>query len=573
MNDMPMYRDETASVYAAAAPDGGPAVMIVGAEAVAASRFDPWAAALLSVSRLPGVATVFQAAREPDGRPMLVVDAAGVTLAERLVGQGPLPVAEVHTTGLALASALAQVHATGLWHGAVCPSTVVYADGVRLAGFDACAPGLAKPAAPSWFAAPEGVPGPAGDVYGLALTLYVALGGRPARQIGELNDVPPPLTAALRAGMSPDPVQRPTAQQLYQALTVIGATENTLPAVPVEAALVGSPVRPVNQAVISINLAVAGAAVTGLAATAGIVAGQGAAGALSALGTGAGAGAKAAVSKGFIGGLSALKIGAFAAGAAVVAAGVVVGVNVLDDEPAGPGPLVTAIQQFDFKNTTFVDAALGQSAQLVDGQGEPYDSEDDSAGYRLADDPIVYADADGDNDLDAMVVLAKDGGNNLYRWPYVWLWEDGKAVQLPFPLADAGRCGNDFEPPTVKDGHFAITRKIAVAVPDCAGPQFQEDKVEIAVEDGYPVSVSPHGAAASCVPAEYEAVMEVVNYQPLVAPDEKAPAVDAAEKFTKLEVVYTTWDETDPVLWLRVRMTRTDGSVSCGWVPNNGLDD
>ncbi|HEY1180132.1 MAG TPA: hypothetical protein VGF17_28580, partial [Phytomonospora sp.] len=289
MNDVPMYRDETASVYPAAAPGGGPAVMVVGSEPVAASRFDPWAAALLSVSPLPGVATVFQAAREPDGRAVLVVDAAGVTLAERLVGQGPLPVAEVHTTGLALASALAQVHSAGLWHGAVCPSTVVYADTVRLAGFDACAPGLAKPPAPTRFAAPEGVPGPAGDVYGLAATLYTALGGQPGGPVGELYDVPPPLTAALRAGMSPDPAQRPTAQRLYESLSMVGATENTLPAVPVAAALVGSPVRPVNQAVVSINLANAGAAAAGMAATAGIVAGHSASGALSAMASGGGA--------------------------------------------------------------------------------------------------------------------------------------------------------------------------------------------------------------------------------------------------------------------------------------------
>ncbi|MEV0644486.1 hypothetical protein AB0I28_04415 [Phytomonospora sp. NPDC050363] len=571
MSDTPIFRDETASVYAAAAPGGGPAVMVVGSAPVAASRFDPWAAALLSVSPLPGVATVFQAAREPDGRPMIVVDASGVTLAERLVAQGPLPVAEVHTAGVALAATLAQVHGTGLWHGAVCPSTVVFADTVRLAGFDACAPGMAKAPEPSRFTAPEGMQGPAGDVYALAATLYLALGGQLGGYVGDIYDVPPPLTAALRAALSPDVAQRPTAQQLFHTLSSVGATENTQPAVPMDPALVGAPVRPVNQTVVSINLAISGAAVTGMAAAAGVIVGHNASGALSALA--GGTGAKAAAAKGFMG-LSALKIGAFATGAAVIAAGAIVAVNVLDDEAAGPGPLVTAIQQFDFANTTFFDTERGFDAQLTGGKSPDFNYNDPDHGYRLADDPIVYADADGDNDLDAMTVLILENGNGYWRAAYVWLWEGDKAVQLPYALADGARCDDDFDPPTAVENGFRIVRKITESTISCAEVIHTDDPVVIGVKHGFPVAIEPtYGAAQSCLPSEYEDVREIFNYEPLIAPAEGAPTVDTPDRFKRLELVYTTWQEDEPPEWLRVRMTRNDDTVSCGWVPNNGLDD
>ncbi|GLZ82043.1 hypothetical protein Afil01_68500 [Actinorhabdospora filicis] len=554
----PFYRDDTASVFAVTAPGGGPAIMVAGHLPVAASRFDPWARALLAVAAGPGLARIHQAAREPDGRPVLVVDAGGVTLAERLTTSGPLPVAEAHTAALSLAETLSRVHAAGLWHGAICPSTVVLQDGVLLAGFDACAPGLAKPVT-GRFAAPEGAPGPAADVYALAATVYLALGGRPGESTADLYDVPPPLTAILRAALAADPAQRPTAAQLRQALTTVGATENILPTAPLPAALVGSDVRPVNQAVVNINIAIAGAAAAGAATAAGVIAGKALPGML-------GAGAKTGA------GL-ALKIGAGALAAAVVATGVAVAINVLSEEeaPAPREPLVTAIQQFDFANATFTDADRGTTAALQGGKSEPFDYDKSTGGYRLGDPPIVYADADGDNDQDAMVMLVQEGGNGFFESVYIWLWQDGKAVQIPHAIADGGRCGSRVGAFTGEADRFRLTRDIVVATPTCAQPQYQSETVAIGVRQGFPVTLEPgFGAAASCIVGEYEEAKEITGYKPLLAPDDLAPAVGEPEEFTRLEAILLTYSGADNT-WARVRMTRTDGSVVCGWLRGDRL--
>jgi len=560
-----VYRDDAVDVYAGP----GPILRIVGRRPAPAD-FEPWAAALRSAAADPGIATVRQAGRASDGRALLVVDAAPLTLAEHLVAAGSVAGAEAVRIGTALAGGLAAAHANGLVHGAVCPSTVVYGERVALAGFDACAPGLAKPpGAPNPFApADHGQPA---DVAALASTVYRALGGRPG-EIADLYGVPPELTALLRAATAADPAARPTAAQFRDALLALPRPAEGPAPLAVAAALAGADVRPLNDAVVSINLAVAGAAAAGIAATAGVLAGQGASGALSALSTGAGA--KAAAAKGMLG-LTALKVGAVAVGIAVVAGGVVVGVNAFEGgggqaapEIRDPEPPNEDIKGFDWANASYLNFDGTVSTTLVDGEADRYD---ELSFTELAADP-VYADLDGDNDLDAVTLIVTHGGNSEPTWMQIWLWEDGGPVQIPGSVLDRVHCGDMFEDPVLADGKVEVESFARIGMAGgCAGApeDFVETTLRIEVRDGYPVATAPaFGSVHRCEIAFDESPLPVAaGTVPLVWPADGAPKVGDPGEFTE---VAATFADTG-LGWSVARLTRADGSVSCGWVPASAV--
>jgi serine/threonine protein kinase len=63
---------------------------------------------------------------EEEGRPYLVTEyVGGVSLHSRLVGEGPLPAADLHGVAVGVASALAAIHAAGLVHRDLKPANVM----------------------------------------------------------------------------------------------------------------------------------------------------------------------------------------------------------------------------------------------------------------------------------------------------------------------------------------------------------------------------------------------------------------------------------------------------------------
>src|SRR5690606_30801409 len=153
-------------------------------------RFRREARAVALVSH-PNVVRVYDQGIEEDV-PYLVMElVTGPTLASRLAAGGVLPVGEMRTLGIQIASALASAHQAGVVHRDVKPSNILQAEpGTwKLADF-----GIAHTAdseltvtgqflgTPS-FAAPEALEGrpvgPAADVYSLAATLHAGLTGEP----------------------------------------------------------------------------------------------------------------------------------------------------------------------------------------------------------------------------------------------------------------------------------------------------------------------------------------------------------------------------------------------------------
>jgi hypothetical protein len=247
-------QDRMATLWLAADEQGRSAVLTIWHLALVddtqRSAYLEWAARLSRTAGARGVADVLASGLTADGRPYLAVETRPGTLTDRLAG-GALAPPVARSYGIDLAEALAVVHAAGVVHGAVRPSTVLATDdGVALSGFGIAAPGLEMALPVDAYTPPEhlrelleGRPGtgPAGDVYDLALTLYVALGGRPpwsgdpasanlrGQPLPEAPGMSQEFLALLRSATAIEPQARPTAAAFARMLAALDPGEATVP--------------------------------------------------------------------------------------------------------------------------------------------------------------------------------------------------------------------------------------------------------------------------------------------------------------------------------------------------------
>ena len=242
-------------------------------DSAAQARFRLVARAVAQLSA-PGVAQVRESGEaELDGGrtvPYLVRDlVSGPTLDDRL-NQGPLPAGEALRLVADLAGALDAAHRTGVVHGHLVPSNIVFGPGqVKVTDFGLW-PLRPRPAGPVpgglSYAAPElthGPATPAADMYALGVVFVaclagIASGGMRAAgpETGVLpgnaarDPVPAGLAALWAACLGPDPGERPSAAHAavmsHQLLpgadgSAAGAWAGWVPAPRAEPALTGLP--------------------------------------------------------------------------------------------------------------------------------------------------------------------------------------------------------------------------------------------------------------------------------------------------------------------------------------------
>ena len=174
---------------------------------------------------------------------LLIEHLEGPTLSDLILADGRLAVEQVLPLGLHVAAALHYLAAEGMVHLDVKPENIVMGAPPRLIDLSVARPvdaarRLRTPIGTDGYMAPEqcdpasGEIGPPADVFGLAATLWHAVGGRrpfprqgaerfPQRERDPSplpRRVPAPLADLLRAGLARDPLARPTAADLATGL-------------------------------------------------------------------------------------------------------------------------------------------------------------------------------------------------------------------------------------------------------------------------------------------------------------------------------------------------------------------
>ncbi|SFI50090.1 Serine/threonine protein kinase [Streptosporangium canum] len=144
---------------------------------------------------------------------------------EQVIGRlGPMAPQQAATVGLAVLDQLVVVHGQGMLHGDVRPGSVLLGpyDQIILS-----APTFRSPT----FTAPEGVTGPAADLWSLGATLYTAVEGRAPSPGGSLDNAGP-IAPILFQLLSGDPAQRPSPGALRNILLGISQNRGEAPAPP-----------------------------------------------------------------------------------------------------------------------------------------------------------------------------------------------------------------------------------------------------------------------------------------------------------------------------------------------------
>jgi len=202
---------------------------------------------LLTRVRHPNIVTVFGAAQQDDRIGVWMEFIEGRTLANIVERDGPMGPDEAAVAGLALCSALAAVHASGIVHGDVKARNVMRAAGGRIvlmdfgAGRERSQPALELAGTPMYMA-PEvlrGAPAtPASDVYSAGVLLFYLVTGRypvQGRTFGEMQlahargerlslaecrpDLPDAFVHAVERALAPAPADRyRSATQFRQQL-------------------------------------------------------------------------------------------------------------------------------------------------------------------------------------------------------------------------------------------------------------------------------------------------------------------------------------------------------------------
>ncbi|MBD0838069.1 serine/threonine-protein kinase [Streptomyces sp. TRM68416] len=234
---------------------------------------EAWAAARVANRN---VVTVYDVATQ-DGRPWIVMELVrGISLAELLDAEGPLPPQRAAHIGAEVLSALRAAHEAGVLHRDVKPANVLLSNDGRVVLTDF---GIAMVEGSSAltmtgevigspeFLAPERAlgrrPGPESDLWSLGVLLYAAVeGNSPFRQDTPLStlraivdeELPRPVRAGALAPvieglLRKDPAERLSAERAEQDLRVIGAggtlRADTLRAAPYTPTIAAHPQPPV----------------------------------------------------------------------------------------------------------------------------------------------------------------------------------------------------------------------------------------------------------------------------------------------------------------------------------------
>ena len=196
-------------MYLATVPGGDSVIVtLLGRErivdAAARDRFTAEAAVARRVAPFCA-ARVLDVGIEADDPYLVTEYVPGLTLAEVVGQDGPLPDPDLHALAIGAVTGLAAIHQASLVHGDFGPDHVVLGtDGPRVTGF-----GITPP---------HGAATPAADMLAWAHTVMFAAVGRPPVGPQDLAALPGLLYNLVAACLTPDPAGRPAARAVLAQL-------------------------------------------------------------------------------------------------------------------------------------------------------------------------------------------------------------------------------------------------------------------------------------------------------------------------------------------------------------------
>ncbi len=235
-----------------------------------------------------------------------------------------------------------------------------------------------------------------------------------------------------------------------------------------------------------------------------------------------------------------------------------------------------SIEDVDFAT---LEWSLSHHGQMIPTDGMTFDDGVaiiETVEYTIGADEIVYGDADGDGDLDAIVpVSAVDvvgGGVDLGTAWYLWADEDGAAVQARVPAA-LSHCDIVVESVTAVDGGFEIhefhLRSGEETYTDCGEPGSDERTRTVTISadgpDGelWPVQTAPFASFGGACPISIAFHGDPATADHFPAPNAAAPPLAGdqintwpVEEWQIFRDGYPGW---------KVVGVNVDGNSGCAW--------
>ncbi|MCK9896840.1 hypothetical protein [Frankia sp. AgB32] len=226
-------------------------------------------------------------------------------------------------------------------------------------------------------------------------------------------------------------------------------------------------------------------------------------------------------------------------------------------------------------NLEWFDDATSATIRLTNGRGERLADVVEGRITSTMTGPVVYADVDGDGDEDAAAGLHSVGEQLVADSWSVWLWQDGRPLQVRRPIAVTSRCDKPIESVAAEPTGFRVRAFVAIRGDDCATGGSLPVTYVAAVRDGWPVRIEPtYGPIETCDPRYLIHPVRPQGATVLrTSQDDRSPAVTATTRFSRLLV---NWVDASPYLepgestrWVLLLAEKKSGKTTrqwCGWV-------